>query len=614
MTHSTQKINKFAINGRVMWLYIKYQFISKLLVNMLILPIFYFITNLLIKSSGRTNLSSGDYLQFFFSFSGMPVIALGLLLLVLILGIDINTFIILSSLVEEKKLNVKVKDIFIAVFKSLKYFFSPIGLLLVAFVAVIFPLLNIGLSIGALQNFAIPNFITSVILNNPLYLTAYALLLLGLSVLSIVHIFAVHFILIDHQPVAQALRSSRILMKRYWKRFLLDTIKMTSKILAGWTVLFIFWLGFFILLSFALTALQLDKDALTVLIMVAMLEVFAFIVFIAVPINISVLTKLFYQYNRLEGRTLAISIEKNASVLGDEDLYRKIKIRTKLEVLTALLVVVMINVTVAVLSTEKLATLFNTKNHIELIAHRGGGDLGAENTLYSIKKAIDKKVDWTEIDVQRSADGQYVINHDVNFKRVAGVNKKPSEMTLAEIKQLQIKDAFEPNNPPQAVATLAEILDLAKGKIGVFVELKGKTADTQMVDDVVKMIKAKNMLDETVLLSLDYDIIEYSEKHYPEMKTGYLYFFSVGDIRKLQGDYLIMEEREATLDNINAIHQSGKKAVVWTVNTPESIDKFIHSEVDGIITDHIPKVKQAIVQSDKRSHLDIIIDYFFAEW
>ncbi len=613
MTNSTQKINKFAMNLRVMWLYIKYQLISKLLVNLLILPIFYLITNLLIKSSGRTNLSSGDYLEFFFSFSGMPLIASGLLLLVLILGIDINTFIILSSLVEEKKLNVKVKDIFIPVFKSLKYFFSPIGLLLVAFVAVIFPLLNIGLSFGALQNFAIPNFITSVIVNNPLYLTAYALLLLGLFLLSIVHIFAVHFILIDHQPVAQALRSSRMLMQRYWKRFIIDSIKMTSKILASWVVLFVVWLGFFILLSFVLTTLQVERDTLTVLIMITILEVSAFIVFIAVPINISVLTKLFYQYNQLEGRTLSIRIEKNASVLGDEDLYRKIKIRTKLKVLTALIVVVVLNITVAIFSTEKLTSLFNTKNHIELIAHRGGGDLGAENTLYSIEKAIDEKVNWTEIDVQRSADGKYVINHDVSFKRVTGMDKKPSEVTLAEIKQLQVTDAFEPNNPPQPVATLAEILDLSKGKIGVFVELKGKTADTQMVDEVVQIIKDKNMLDETVLLSLDYKIIEYTEKHYPEMKTGYLYFFSVGDIRKLQGDYLIMEEREATVDNINAIHENGKKAVVWTVNTPKSIDKFIHSDVDGIITDHIPKVKQAIVQSDKRSHLEIIIDYFFVD-
>jgi len=55
--------------------------------------------------------------------------------------------------------------------------------------------------------------------------------------------------------------------------------------------------------------------------------------------------------------------------------------------------------------------------------------------------------------------------------------------------KFKVKNSFDISKPGQEVATLDEILNEAKGKIGVFVELKGETADTKMVDDVVKIIK-----------------------------------------------------------------------------------------------------------------------------
>ena len=225
-----------------------------------------------------------------------------------------------------------------------------------------------------------------------------------------------------------------------------------------------------------------------------------------------------------------------------------------------------------------------------------------------MRQAIKEKANWAEIDVQRTKDGKYIINHDDSFKRVTGVDAEPQDLTYDEIKKLKIDDYFDSSRPDQPVASLDEILDAAKGKIGVFIELKGKTADTKMADDVIKDIQEKGMTDETVILSLDYNIIQYITKNYPFMKTGYLYFFNAGDLKNLDGDYLIMEEREATEDNIDAIHLAGKKAFVWTVNTPESIDKFIHSNADGIITDHVKAVEEAIKKSNERTHLDIIID------
>lgn len=69
-----------------------------------------------------------------------------------------------------------------------------------------------------------------------------------------------------------------------------------------------------------------------------------------------------------------------------------------------------------------------------------------------------------------------------------------------------------------------------------------------------------------------------------------------------------MEEKEATPEKIEAIQNVGKKAIVWTVNEEDSIKKFVNSNVDGIITDHVLSVKKGIEQRDNRSDYEVIID------
>ncbi|PID83501.1 hypothetical protein CSB11_00825 [Candidatus Campbellbacteria bacterium] len=600
------KTNKLKLKGQIAWLYIKYQIISKAVVGILVLPFFHFITQFMINTSGRTNISSGDYIGFFTSLSGMPVILLGLLILILILAVDINTFIILSALVQENKLKVKIKDIFVKVFKSLKHFFSPVGALLVLFVAIVLPLLNLGISLGPLKDFAIPNFITSVIFGNTFYMSLYVLLIFILTIIGIIYIFTLHFVILDEQKISFALKKSRLLIKKYWKKFIPEYIWETIKISAYLLFLgFLFMLLLGILVFFA--NFYLSIEILGIFLLISFFELFAFFAFMSVPIAIFVLTKLFYKYNKLENKEIDFEFEKTEK-LNEANLSEKIKVKTKLEVIILFIIIIFINLVSAWAVREDYKEIFKTKIKMDLIAHRGGGDLGAENTLDGIQKAIEQKAAFTEIDVQRTRDGKYIINHDAGFGRTTGVDKKPFEMTLEEIKKLKVKNEFETQKPAQPVATIEEVLDTTKGKIGVFVELKEKTADEKMADDVIAMIKAKDMLDECVILSLDYNIIKYVEKKYPEVKTGYLYFFSVGDLKNLQGDYLIMEEQEATPENIDDIHNSGKKAIVWTVNTDESIDKFIHSNVDGIITDHILKLKEAIKESNERTEFEIVID------
>ena len=84
-------------------------------------------------------------------------------------------------------------------------------------------------------------------------------------------------------------------------------------------------------------------------------------------------------------------------------------------------------------------------------AHRGlhGGGI-PENSLSAYTNAIDNDY-GIEIDVQLSSDGEIFIFHDETLTRMCGIDKKLSELTSEEIKQLRLLDTDE------HIPTLAEV-------------------------------------------------------------------------------------------------------------------------------------------------------------
>ncbi len=604
-----KKVNKVANLGRIIWLYTKYQMISKGVLALIIFPLSSLALKMLIESSGRTNLSSGDYLSFLFSTHGAGMLLLGMMLLIFLIGTDINAFIIMSALIREDRIKMTAKQLLVVGIRSLRSFLKPAGLLIMLYVAIVVPLVGVGITIKPMENFEIPNFVKDVIFKNSLYRNLYYLLILFLSVVSTAHIFLFHYVLLMGQSVEQGLKSARSLMKKHWKSFLVEFFLKIFAVLMLLIVALIAVVIVFGLLQSEVPESLIDSRAWTILGMMYVSEIIAFSALMFVPMIANQLTKLFYRYNEMDGTPVCLKLEVKADVLGEE-AFGKVRLRTKIAFALLFLLLTAFNIGVAALGANFFDELFRTHKPIEIVAHRGGGDLAAENSIASIKAAKDAGAKWSEIDVQRTSDGYYILNHDSTFARVARDTRAPSEMTLDEVRQLQIEDLFDTDRSSQEVPTLEEVLDYAKGNIGLYIELKGSTADYQMADDVIAMVKAREMLSEVAILSLDYSLIQYIEQNYPEIETGFLYFFAIGDISNLVGDILIMEEREATPNKIQKIHQAEKKAVVWTVNTEESIDTFVKSDVDGIITDYVLKVQDGIKRRDERSDLEIIIDNF----
>lgn len=590
------------------WNYTKYQLFTKILTAIFFLPIFYFLRDFLIKSTGRTGINSGDYLGFLIAPQGLLFLLLSFIFFVILIGIDLNAFIVMSFLLEKENYKLKMSDMFKIALKSSKKFLNPMGVVLVLYIGLILPILQLGFTIGPFSKFEIPNFIMSVIENTPLYYTIYIVAIILLTIILIFGIFSIHYMLLFDENIINSFKLSVKLIRKNWKNFIKSFIVFNIKFFLLLVLIFIL---FTILIFIPFASFELGKffeRTYLLFILIIFSAIYTFMLFISIPLQVEKLSKLFKIYVEKEDKNIP-DVEKKFK-LGELKISNY---RFKFKFLMGIVIVcaLVLNFGISMITSLFFDEIFRQDKDIKIVAHRGGGDLSAENSLKGVELAIENKVDFTEIDVQRTKDGYYIINHDKNFARLSGEKKTSRELTLDEIKKLKIKDEFDKNRESQKIPTLDEMLDISKGKIGVFIELKGSTADEKMVDDVVKMVKEKNMEKEVAILSLDYKLIQYTEKKYPQMDTGFLYFFALGDVRKIEGDILIMEEKEATDENIQKIHSVGKRAVVWTVNTDESINKFIEKNVDGIITDYVVKVQNAMKNRKNKTDLEIIFDTIF---
>ena len=177
-------------------------------------------------------------------------------------------------------------------------------------------------------------------------------------------------------------------------------------------------------------------------------------------------------------------------------------------------------------------------------------------------------------------------------------------MTLKEIRKLSVDG--------EPIPTFEEALSACKGRLVLFTELKGKTADRKMAEDAVKIIRKYGMEKECVLVSLKYDLIDYIETKDPDIQTGFLLFTAFGNTAKLNCDYLGMEEESATEKTISSVHKQKKKMLVWTANEERSQKHFLCTEADGIITDEVRQAEEIRQKLDDRTDLQRMIDWIMA--
>jgi glycerophosphoryl diester phosphodiesterase len=250
---------------------------------------------------------------------------------------------------------------------------------------------------------------------------------------------------------------------------------------------------------------------------------------------------------------------------------------------------------IAVPLAVKFVSDIQVQDQALIIAHRGAAGAAPENTVASIEKAITANTDWVEIDVQETRDGQIVVAHDSDFMKLAGNPIKVWEGDLAQIQQIDIGSWFDPAFADQRPPTLAQVLDIIKaGDSQLVIELKYYGHDQQLEQRVVDLVEAADMVDRVMIMSLKLAGVQKVQALRPDWTVGLLAATAVGDLSKMDVDFLAVNQNMANAAFIRRVHKAGKAVYVWTINDALSLSHWLSMGVDGVITDE-PALAQDII-------------------
>lgn len=236
------------------------------------------------------------------------------------------------------------------------------------------------------------------------------------------------------------------------------------------------------------------------------------------------------------------------------------------------------------------------------IAHRGFRVGVAENTFHAFDKAYGERMDYIELDVQCSKDGELFVLHDEKLDRTMLTNGRLRDKKKIELETVKSKEfnSFLP--------TLKETLDhyllLEPHTIKFMIELKGENTGKKAAVQINNLnvhdrivfsgrhlaeLKAAHREAPAVPLCLNIT----SSKKYPLQK-----FMKARAKEELPLPFAMISLRstEIQLDFIQQCHRFGIQALTWDFiklsNPANLMQQLIEMRIDGILFDDPGTVEQ----------------------
>ncbi|HBS50565.1 MAG TPA: glycerophosphodiester phosphodiesterase, partial [Rhodobacteraceae bacterium] len=236
-----------------------------------------------------------------------------------------------------------------------------------------------------------------------------------------------------------------------------------------------------------------------------------------------------------------------------------------------------------------------------LIAHRGVAGARPENTMAAVEKAIEDGADWVEIDVQETADGEVVVIHDSDFMKIAGVDLKVWDATMEDIAEIDIGSWFGPDYEAERAPTLRAVLDAAKGRAGVLIELKYYGHDERLEARVAEIVAAAGMEDQVQVMSLKLPGVRKMAGLRPDWPAGLLASASLGRVWELDVDFLAVNQAAASPLLVRKLRERGKPLYVWTVDDALSMSAMVSLGASGLITNEPALARDVLAQREALS-------------
>ena len=426
------------------------------------------------------------------------------------------------------------------------------------------PTINLGVKSVLAKNLFIPKFISSEIMKTNSGLIVWGLIMIVFAYLNLRLIFTLPLTAVGDENILDSIKRSWELTKT-GKRKLVFTILLFEII--------------YLLIAAVLTGvityicIYFDNDGNNPIIQTLFFSsVSGIIFFLGVISKVTVITSL-----------ITVLIDHNEI---SEKLINNLNENKKKSRLVVTLTTVIIVVAVLVNGFNMYGNGVN--KNIETIAHRGYVAKGVENSIEALEGAAEIGADYVEFDIILTKDNKFVVMHDYNLKRLAGVNKRVQDMNFDEVVGLTIKQGDYTSKIP----SLEEFVNKAKElNMKLVIELKPHGAEPSNYIDIligeIKRLKLENYK----FMSLNSKVMEELETKVPNLETGYVIPLQFGNFHHSNVDFFVIEDFSYRDRLVEQARKENKQVFVWTINNPALITKYLQSPADGIITDEPELVK-----------------------
>ena len=557
--------------------------IMHLFILFICLPLLNSTTRFILNRGAIDYISSDNISTILSQHPGVLLSLTAVLLTILLLVYFEFTFLLMSVYFIKKQTPISLKQLLQATFRQLKKIRPLTFLFFLAYFVLILPISGLSFNSDLLSKVKIPAFIMDFIFTNRwIVVSSFILFYIFLAYIGIRLIFALPEMILRDRPFKQAVKESWYLTKSRFFAIL------GQFIIIGGSILLISFAGYLIVLLAQIIVEQFFPNYSLISAVFAMTILQAILLFNIVMSTVGI----FYiiidfmddegflpetpNWFRLESPNKRFSVLKNTSLV---------------------LFAVFFGVGVCLYNMDYLTSASQTKP--VTISHRGvSGGNSAQNTLAALEKTSRTyHPDYVEMDVQETKDGQFVVMHDFNLKKLTGINKAPQDLTLKELEKLKVTE----NGAKEPVVSFDTYLKRANElNQKLLIEIKNSTNDSKdIVDRFVKKYEENILTHQHILQSLTYQTVSDLKNAKPNFYVGYILPFNIVGPPVTPADFLTMEYSTINRNFIDSAHQDGKKVYVWTVNDSDGISRMMFYGVDGIITDQMTILNENIKAMDE---------------
>ncbi|EOS7999894.1 glycerophosphodiester phosphodiesterase [Enterococcus hirae] len=557
--------------------------IMHLFILFICLPLLNSTTRFILNRGAIDYISSDNISTILSQHPGVLLSLTAVLLTILLLVYFEFTFLLMSVYFIKKQTPISLKQLLQATFRQLKKIRPLTFLFFLAYFVLILPISGLSFNSDLLSKVKIPAFIMDFIFTNRwIVVSSFILFYIFLAYIGIRLIFALPEMILRDRPFKQAVKESWYLTKSRFFAIL------GQFIIIGGSILLISFAGYLIVLLAQIIVEQFFPNYSLISAVFAMTILQAILLFNIVMSTVGIFYIIIDFMNdegflpetpnwfRLESPNKRFSVLKNTSLV---------------------LFAVFFGVGVCLYNMDYLTSASQTKP--VTISHRGvSGGNSAQNTLAALEKTSRTyHPDYVEMDVQETKDGQFVVMHDFNLKKLTGINKAPQDLTLKELEKLKVTE----NGAKEPVVSFDTYLKRANElNQKLLIEIKNSKNDSKdIVDRFVKKYEENILTHQHILQSLTYQTVSDLKNANPNFYVGYILPFNIVGPPVTPADFLTMEYSTINRNFIDSAHQDGKKVYVWTVNDSDGISRMMFYGVDGIITDQMTILNENIKAMDE---------------